>query len=223
MKITRKLAAEFVGTMGLLMIVIGSGIMAERLAAGNNAVALLGNSIATGCGLVILIYGFGNISGAHFNPAVTITETLGRRMDLGIGSAYLAAQFLGAGCGAILANLMFDLPAVNMSTKVRTGFGQYLGEFVATLGLILVIRLGVRFNPHLVGALVASYITAAYWFTSSTSFANPAVTVARSLSNTFAGIAPESMPMFIVSQLAGAVAAFIFTNWLLAEEKVSNE
>ncbi len=222
MTTSRKLVAEFIGTLGLLTVVIGSGIMAERLAGGNNAIALFGNSIATGCGLVILIYGFGNISGAHFNPAVTVTELLGRRIDVKTAAGYFAAQFIGGICGAVLANLMFALPAVNISTKVRTGGGQYLGEFVATFGLIMVIRLGVRFHPHLVGAMVACYITAAYWFTSSTSFANPAVTVARMLSDTFAGIAPVSVLPFIAAQLAGAIAAFIFTNWLLAEERNQN-
>jgi glycerol uptake facilitator-like aquaporin len=217
MKLSQKLAAEFVGTAGLLAIVVGSGIMAERLASGNSAVALLGNSIATGAGLVILIYGFGVISGAHFNPAVTLTENLGGRIGSMDAIYYIMVQIGGAVVGVVIANLMFDLPAINFSTKVRTGFGQYLGEFIATFGLIGVIRLGVRFWPHLVGTLVACYITAAYWFTSSTSFANPAVTIARSLSNTFAGIAPEGVPMFIISELAGAVVAMIFFNWLLLE------
>lgn len=219
MNLSRKLFAEFLGTAGLLAVVVGSGIMAERLAAGNAAVALLGNSIATGAGLIVLIYGFGNISGAHFNPAVSFTEGLRGRIGLRDGSLYVIAQLLGAVAGVVIANSMFELPAINLSAKVRSGAGQYMGEFVATFGLIAVIRLGVRFYPNLVGALVACYITAAYWFTSSTSFANPAVTVARSLSNTFAGIAPESVPMFVVSQLAGAVAAMIVFNWLLVEEK----
>ena len=217
MKLSRKLAAEFLGTAALLAIVVGSGIMAERLASGNDAVALLGNSIATGAGLVILIYGFSTISGAHFNPAVTLTENLGGRIESTTAIYYILVQIIGAIIGVAIANLMFDLPAVNISMKVRAGFGQYLGEFVATFGLIGVIRLGVRFWPHLVGTLVACYITAAYWFTSSTSFANPAVTIARSLSNTFSGIAPESVPMFIISQLAGAIVAMIFFNWLLLE------
>ncbi len=217
MRLSRKLAAEFVGTAALLAIVVGSGIMAERLSLGNDAVALLGNSIATGAGLVFLIYGFGIISGAHFNPAVTLTENLGGRIESATAIYYIFVQIAGAVLGVVIANLMFDLPAVNLSTKMRAGFGLYLGEFVATFGLIGVIRLGVRFCPHLVGALVACYITAAYWFTSSTSFANPAVTIARSLSNTFAGIAPESVPMFIISQLAGAIVSMIVFNWLLLE------
>lgn len=219
MTISRKLFAEFLGTAGLLAVVVGSGIMAERLADGNAAVALLGNSIASGAGLIFLIYGFGNISGAHFNPAVTLTEALGGRIVPQEAIHYIVVQIAGAVAGVVVANLMFELPAVNLSDKVRTGTGQYLGEFVATFGLIGVIRLGVRLYPHLVGVLVACYITAAYWFTSSTSFANPAVTLARSLSKTFAGIAPESVPMFIVSQLAGALTAMMVFNWLLAEEK----
>lgn len=216
---TRKLAAEFLGTAGLLMVVVGSGIMGERLAGGNAAIALLGNSIATGAGLVVLIYGLGDISGAHFNPAVTLIAVINREMKPGSGAGYLAAQFLGAASGVILANLMFGLPAVNVSTKVRSGTGQVLAEFVATFGLIGVIALFSRFNPKLTGAMVACYITAAYWFTSSTSFANPAVTVARSLSNTFAGIAPASVPMFVLAQLVGAVAALAFFKWLTAVEK----
>ena len=217
MNFSRNLAAEFTGTAGLLAVVVGSGIMGERLAGGNIAVALLANSLATGCGLVILIYGFGQISGAHINPAVTFVEGLGGRITSRTAGLYMLVQIGGGVFGVILANLMFDLPAINVSEKVRSGGGQYLGEFVATFGLITVIRLGVRFYPHLVGVMVASYITAAYWFTSSTSFANPAVTIARSLSNTFAGIAPESVPMFLVSQLAGAVTAMLFCNWLLTE------
>ena len=218
MSFTRKLAAEFIGTAGLLTIVVGSGIMGERLANGNAAVALLGNSIATGAGLIVLIYGFSNISGAHFNPAVTLTEAIGGRVGWITSLGYGFVQIAGAILGVVIANLMFELPAINTSTKFRDGPSQFLGEFVATFGLIAVIRLGIRFNPNLVGAMVACYITAAYWFTSSTSFANPAVTIARSLSNTFAGIAPSGVPMFIMAQLAGAVIAMIVFNWLLEEE-----
>jgi glycerol uptake facilitator-like aquaporin len=219
MNLTRKLAAEFLGTAGLLAVVVGSGVMGERLAGGNAAVALLGNSIATGAGLLFLIYGLGNISGAHFNPAVTITAAVNRDIDMRTGIAYVAAQFFGAVAGVVVANLMFELSAVNLAMKVRAGTGQFLGEFVATFGLIGVIAMFSRFNVKLTGAMVACYITAAYWFTSSTSFANPAVTVARSLSDTFAGIAPASVPMFILAQLAGAFTAFVFFKWLVAEEK----
>lgn len=219
MTFSRRLAAEFIGTAGLLAVVVGSGIMAERLADGNGAIALLANSIAIGAGLIVLIYGFGNISGAHFNPVVTLTEAFGGRIDRKTGSLYATSQVAGALVGTVIANLMFELPAVNLSTKVRTGPGQYLGEFVATFGLIAVIRLALRFHPSLVGALVACYITAACWFTSSTSFANPAVTIARSLSNTFTGIAADSVPMFLVLQVAGALAAMFVFNWLLVPEE----
>jgi glycerol uptake facilitator-like aquaporin len=218
MTFNRKLTAEFLGTAGLLAIVVGSGIMAERLAGGNVAIALLGNSIATGTGLVFLIYGFGNISGAHFNPVVTLTETASLRTNLATCVGYIVVQVVGALAGVIIANLMFDLPAVNLSTKIRTGPGQFLGEFIATFGLIAVIRLGSRFHSNLTGVLVACYITAAYWFTSSTSFANPAVTIARSLSDTFAGIAPSSVLMFIGAQLLGAFASLLIFDWLLKEE-----
>lgn len=216
---SRKLTSEFIGTAGLLAVVVGSGIMGERLAGGSAAIALLGNSIATGAGLIFLIYGFANISGAHFNSAVTLTETVSGRMDWATCTWYIVVQIAGAIAGVMIANLMFDLPAVNLSTKVRTGPGQFLGEFVATFGLIAVIRLGSRFQSHLTGVLVACYITAAYWFTSSTSFANPAVTFARSLSDTFAGIAPASVPMFIAAQLLGAFGALLVFDWLLKEEE----
>jgi glycerol uptake facilitator-like aquaporin len=222
MSFTRKLAAEFIGTAGLLTIVVGSGIMGERLSGGNAAVALLGNSIATGAGLIILIYGFSNISGAHFNPVVTLTEAFDGKIGRIDSFRYLAAQVTGAVLGVVVANLMFELHAINLSTKTREGGSQFLGEFVATFGLIGVIRLGTAFHPKLVGAMVSCYITAAYWFTSSTSFANPAVTIARSLSNTFAGIAPSGVPMFIAAQFAGAIAAMFVFKWLLAEENNSD-
>lgn len=218
MSLTRKLAAEFLGTAGLLAVVVGSGIMGERLASGNAAVALLGNSVATGAGLVVLIYGFSNISGAHFNPAVTLTEAFDRKIEWAAASGYGLVQIAGSVMGVIVANLMFELPAINTSTKLRGGPAQFLGEVVATFGLIGVIKLGSKFHPKLVGVMVACYITAAYWFTSSTSFANPAVTIARSLSNTFAGISPSSVPMFIAAQLAGAIAAMFVFKWLLWDE-----
>ena len=223
MNLLRKLSAEFIGTAGLLAIVVGSGIMGERLAGGSAAIALLGNSIATGAGLIFLIYGLGNISGAHFNPVVTLTETASRQMSWEACAWYIGVQIAGAVGGVVIANLMFDLPAINLSTKVRTGPGQFLGEFIATFGLIAVIRLGSRFHSYLTGVLVACYITAAYWFTSSTSFANPAVTIARSLSDTFAGIAPASVPMFIAAQLLGAFAALLVFDWLLKEEDSTAE
>lgn len=218
MNLQRKLAAEFIGTAVLLAVVVGSGIMGERLSAGNAALALLANSVATGAGLVFLIYGLGHISGAHFNPAVTVVEALSGRQPAGEALAYTIAQIAGAFSGVAVANLMFALPPWFASSKVRTGAGQMLGEFVATFGLIGVIRLGVTFEPRLIGLLVACYITAAYWFTSSTSFANPAVTLARSASDTFAGIAPKSTPAFIVAQVLGAMSAMFFFNWLLKRE-----
>jgi glycerol uptake facilitator-like aquaporin len=217
--VTRKLSAEFLGTAGLLTVVVGSGIMGERLAGGNAAVALLANSIAIGAGLIVLIYGFGNISEAHFNPAVTITAAVNRDIGMGLSLAYSAAQFVGAAAGVVVANLMFELPAVNLSTKTRSGAGQFLGEFVATFGLIGVIAVFSRFNQKLTGVMVACYITAACWFTSSTSFANPAVTAARSLSNTFAGIDPANVPMFILAQLLGAFVALLVFKWLTAREE----
>ena len=217
MKLSRKLASEFLGTAALLAIVVGSGIMAERLANGSAAVALLANSIAICTGLLVLIYAFAAISGSHFNPVVTLTENLRGRIALRDGLFYILVQIAGALSGVVAANLMFELPAVNMSNRIRGGAAIYFSEFIATFGLIAVIRLGVRFHPRLVGALVALYILAACWFTSSTSFANPAVTVARTLSNTFTGIAPENVPMFIISQIAGAVTAMLFFNWLLLE------
>lgn len=218
MNLPRKLAAEFLGTAFLLAIVVGSGIMGENLSNGNAAIALLANAIATGAGLVFLIYGFADISGAHFNFAVTLTETIRGNLSWKECLAYIFVQILGAFFGVALANLMFDLPVFFASTKVREGSSQFLSEFIATFGLLAVIRLGVKFRPNLVAVLVACYITAAYWFTSSTSFANPTVTLARSVSNTFAGIAPKNILMFIVAQLLGAFAAMLFFNWLLKEE-----
>jgi glycerol uptake facilitator-like aquaporin len=207
----RKFIAEFIGTAFLLAIVVGSGIMAVNLSKGNDAIALLGNTIATGAGLVFLILSFGGISGAHFNPAVTITE----RLPLKETIIYLLGQMCGAIVGVVSANIMFELPAVFYSTKIRTGFAQYFSEFIATFGLIMVIRLGSKFHVKLVPFMVAAYIIAAYWFTSSTSFANPAVTIARSLSDTFAGIRPNDVLPFIVAQMLGAITASIVFGWLV--------
>lgn len=218
MDIYRKLAAEFVGTAALLAVVVGSGIMAERLAAGNAAIALLANSIATGAGLIVLIYGFGHISGAQFNPAVSIVESLSRRQPIGHTLSFIAVQITGAFAGVGVANLMFGLPIWFLSEKARDGNSQLFGEFVATFGLIGVIRLGVRFEPRLIGLLVACYITAAYWFTSSTSFANPAVTVARAATDTFTGISPRNIAGFITAQLCGAIAANYFFDWLIRDK-----
>lgn len=212
----RRLAAEFLGTAGLLAAVVGSGIMAERLAGGNAAVALLANSIATGAALIALIFTFAPVSGAHFNPAVTLTEVLNGSISLRAAILYAISQTVGAVLGVVLANLMFDLPAVFASTKVRTGSSQWLGEFVAAFGLITVIgACARRQEPIAMPFAVAAYITAAYWFTSSTSFANPAVSIARSLSDTFTGIRPADVPGFIAAQLFGALAAAIVFRWLI--------
>ena len=219
MNLKRKAAAEFLGTAFLLMVVVGSGIMGERLAEGNGAIALLANAIATGAGLAFLILSFGEISGAHFNPVVTLTEVFRGNLSLQESFLYIFFQITGAFVGVGIANLMFDLPVYFASTKIRTGNSQLLSEFVATFGLIAVIRAGVKFRPNLVFLMVASYVTAAYWFTASTSFANPAVTLARSASNTFAGINLSSVPMFIAAQLLGAFSATFVFNWLLEEKR----
>jgi glycerol uptake facilitator-like aquaporin len=216
--LSKKLFSEFLGTAGLLAVVVGSGIMGEKLSGGNDALALLANSIATGAGLVFLILSFSAIS-AHFNPVVTLTEVLRGGLSLKILSIYSLAQICGAIIGVWTANLMFDLPFIFVSTKARTGFSQWLSEFIATFGLIGVIRAGSKFQPKLVAFMIAGYITAAYWFTSSTSFANPAVTIARSMSNTFAGIRPADVTPFVIAQILGALTATFVFNWLLQEEK----
>ncbi len=213
----KKLFAEFIGTAFLLAVVVGSGIMGENLANGNIAIALLANTIATGAGLAFLILSFEKISGAHFNPVVTLTEAWNKNIEWKTSVLYLAAQITGAFAGVGLANLMFEKPLYFLSNKIREGNSQFLSEFVATFGLIMVIRCGVKFNPKLVFLMVAVYITAAYWFTASTSFANPAVTLARSVSDTFAGINPYNAPMFIVAQILGAFSAMFIFNWLLKE------
>ena len=205
---TRRIAAEAIGSFFLFATVVGSGIMAETLSGGNVGIALLANALATGAILFVLIAMLGPVSGAHFNPAVTLVTALGRTIAPRTAILYVAAQLAGGILGVWAAHLMFDLPLLQFSAKARTGGGQWAGEFVATFGLILTILGTVRHRPDWVAPSVALYITAAYWFTSSTSFANPAVTVARTLSDTFAGIAPASAPMFIVMQLVGAVAAF---------------
>jgi len=219
MTLSRKLTAEFIGTAGLLAVVVGSGIMGENLANGNAAIALLANTMATGAGLAFLIWSFIDISGAHFNPAVTLTEAARGKVSWKDGVYYLVAQISGAFVGVGLANLMFELPVYSASTKIRTGGSQFLAELIATFGLIAVIHCGVKFRPDKIALMVASYITAAYWFTSSTSFANPAVTLARSASNTFAGIMPQNVPMFLLAQIIGAFLALLVFSWLLKEEE----
>ena len=203
-----KLLAELIGTLFLLAAVVGSGIMAASLAYGNVALTLLGNTLATGAILAVLITVLAPLSGAHFNPAVTLVFLLRKEISLTLALGYILVQVLGGILGAWLAHLMFELDVVQFSTQSRSGFAQGLSEFVATFGLIATILGGLRAKPEWVGALVGLYISAAYWFTASTSFANPAVTIARSLSDTFSGIAPIDVPAFLVAQLLGAVTAF---------------
>jgi glycerol uptake facilitator-like aquaporin len=202
-----RFTAEFLGTAFLVAAVVGSGIMGERLAGGNVAIALLANTVATGAALVSLILTFGSISGAHFNPAVTLADALERGIPWPEVPAYVTAQCAGAILGAVVAHLMFRLPLYSLSSHARAGWSLVFGEFVATFGLLSVIWGCSRLRLTVLPFAVASYITAAYWFTSSTSFANPAVTIARSLSNTFAGIRPADVPWFIAAQFAGAFAA----------------
>ncbi len=202
----QRLAAEALGTALLLCVVIGSGIMAQRLAGGNAALALLANTLATVGGLYVLIEVFGPVSGAHFNPAVTLAMAWRRQLGWPSAAGYIAAQLIGAALGAWLAHAMFDMELLQFSTRVRTGPGQWLAEAVATFGLLLVI---LRAPPPRVAAVVAAYIGAAYWFTASTSFANPAAAFGRMFSDTFAGIAPSSVPAFVASELAGAALALV--------------
>ena len=212
--LARRLAAEGVGAFFLFACVIGSGIMAQNLAAGNDALALLGNTLATGAMLFVLITVLGPISGAHMNPAVSLVAAARRELSWGDAAAYILVQLAFGILGAFAAHLMFSLPTLQLSVKARTGLGQWAGEFIATFGLILTILGTVRFRERWVPATVALYITAAYWFTSSTSFANPAITVARSLTNTFAGIAPHDVPLFIVAQLLGAISGALLARFL---------
>lgn len=215
---SRRLVAEGLGTALLLAIVIGSGIMGERLAGGSAGLALLGNTLATGCGLAVLITVFGPLSGAHFNPAVTLVFTLRGELGGRAALAYVAVQIAGAVLGVWAAHLMFGEAVLQVSAKLRGGAAQALSEGVATFGLILAILGSLRFRAAATPFIVGLYISSAYWFTASTSFANPAVTVARSLSDTFAGIAPSSVPAFILAQFAGAAAAAALCGWLFREE-----
>jgi glycerol uptake facilitator-like aquaporin len=219
--LVRRTVAEFTGTFFLLAAVVGSGIMGEKLAAGNVAIALLANTIATGAALVAIILAFGQVSGAHLNPAVTLADAWQGGMEWRETPAYIAAQVVGAFCGVVVANLMFGLSAVSVSTHVRSGHSQWLSELVATFGLFCVIWGCARHRPSAVPFAVGAYITAAYWFTASTSFANPAVTLARSLTNTFSGIRPADIPGFIAAQLAGAFAATLLFQWLIPPLRVA--
>lgn len=215
MTLARKLAAETLGTAFLLAVVVGSGIMAERLAGGNVGIALLANTLATGAGLIALILTFGPISGAHFNPAVTLADAWQGGLAWREVPGYLAAQILGAYVGVAAAHGMFDLPLFFASQHERAGLPQLWSEFVATFGLLAVIWGTVKSRPSVTPLVVGCYITAAYWFTASTSFANPAVTLARAASDTFAGIRPADAPGFIVAQLLGAFAATALFKWLI--------
>lgn len=208
----RRLVAEGLGSLLLAATVVGSGIMAERLAGGNAAVALLGNTAATVAVLVVLIELLRPVSGAHFNPAVTLAVAFRGGISASRASQYILLQVAGCCAGAMLANVMFELPPVQIATQVRTGFAQWIGEFVAAFGLLLIV-LGYR-RAHNTAVLVAAWIGAAYWFTSSTSFANPAITLARSLSDTFSGIRPSDVLAFVAAQLAGAGGALALTQWL---------
>ena len=215
MSLARRAVAEILGTAMLLAAVVGSGIMAERLAGGNVALTLLANTIATGSALAALILTFGPISGAHLNPAVTLSFALQSDIAWRDVVVYVFAQIVGAIGGVITANLMFGLPPIFFSSRTRTGATQFFSEFVATLGLVLVIRICAMLQPRMIAFAVAAYITAAYWFTASTSFANPAVTFARSLSDTFTGIRPGDVPLFVLAQLIGAAAATVLARWLI--------
>lgn len=210
----RRLFAEWLGTAFLLATVIGSGIMAQKLAGGNAALALLCNTIPTGCILVVLILIFAPVSGAHFNPAVSLALALRGELPWPIAAGYIAAQIIGAMIGVWVAHLMFELPLWQFSITARTGAGQWVAEAIATFGLLLAIFGCAARTPAAIPYAVGLYITAAYWFTASTSFANPAVTIARALSDTFAGIAPSGVPAFIAAQLAGMAAAVMVGRWL---------
>jgi glycerol uptake facilitator-like aquaporin len=217
---SRRFAAEFVGTALLLAAIVGSGIMGERLAGGNAAIALLANTMATGATLAALIFAFGPISGAHFNPAVTLADALEGGIAWRLVPAYLIVQVAGGVAGVIAAHAMFSEPALQVSRHARAGGAMMFSEFVATFGLLAVIRGCLAKRPDATPMAVALYITGAYWFTASTSFANPAVTIARSLTDTFSGIRPADVGGFIAAQIAGAVAAAALLRWLLPRERV---
>lgn len=219
MTLLKRSVAEGLGSAFLLAGIVGSGIMAQRLSGGNAAVALLANTLATGGVLTCLIVALGPISGAHFNPAVSLTDAMRGGLPWSEVPAYVAAQITGAIAGVAVANAMFGLPLLFASHRARGGPAQWFAEFVATFGLLLVIWGCVRFHSRFVSFAVAAYIVAAYWFTSSTSFANPAVTIARSLSDTFAGIRPQDAPGFIIAELLGAVCATVLFQWIAPLER----
>lgn len=211
-----KVIAEGLGTLGLVCTVVGSGIMAETLSAGNDGIALLGNTIATGAMLVVLITLFGPVSGAHFNPVVTMVMALKKQLPKSEAAIYIIVQILGGIAGTWLAHLMFNVPVLQLSDNARSGLPQYGSEIVATFGLLLTILIASRHRPDSIAMLVGLYITSAYWFTSSTSFANPAVTIARSLTDSFAGIAYSDVPFFIIAQIIGALLAMFIASQILS-------
>jgi glycerol uptake facilitator-like aquaporin len=211
----RRLTAEFLGSLLLAAVVIGSGVMGQTLAGGNVAIALIANTLATGAGLTVLIVVFGPVSGAHFNPAVSLVAALNRELGWRYAALYALVQVAGCIAGAWTAHLMFGLPVLQVSAHLRDGPAQVFSETVATFGLVATILACVRLRPVLTPACVGLYIAAAYWFTASTSFANPAITLARSLSDSFAGVAPQSVPGFLAGQIAGALAAWALFGWLL--------
>ncbi len=216
--LSRRLVSEAFGTALLVATVVGSGIMAASLTS-DVALALLANTLATGAILFVLISILGPVSGAHFNPAVSLVFALRRELSAAAVPAYIAAQIIGGVAGTMLAHAMFDLPLLQVSATMRTGAAQWLAEVTATFGLVFVILAGIRFRADAVALLVGLYITAAYWFTASTSFANPAVAIARSLTNTFAGIRPIDLPGFIISEVLGALLALMFAGWLLMDAR----
>lgn len=217
--LTRRVAAEFTGTLLLLAAVVGSGIMGERLAGGNVAIALLANALATGSALITIILAFGPISGAHLNPAVTLADAWRGGTAWRETPVYMLAQIIGAIAGVSVAHIMFGLSVISISTHARSGTAQVFSEFVATFGLLAAIWGCARSRPSAVPFAVGAYITAAYWFTASTSFANPAVSIARSLTNTFAGVRPFDVPAFVGAQLAGAAVATFLFEWLTPRMK----
>jgi glycerol uptake facilitator-like aquaporin len=221
MTLSRAAAAEAIGTALLLAVVVGSGIMGERLAQGNMAVALLANSIATGTGLYTLISILGPVSGAHFNPVVSGVSVWDGRLSGRHGLVYVLMQVTGAFAGVAAAHVMFGLPVVQISARTRPTLGEGFGEFIATFGLVLIISLALRFRVEAIPMLVAAFITSAYWFTSSTSFANPAVTFARAMTDTFAGISPLSVPLFVGAQLIGGATAALLSRWLLSGKLIN--
>ncbi len=216
--LSRRLAAEALGTAMLVATVVGSGIMADRLT-NDVALSLLGNTIPTGAILVVLITILGPISGAHLNPVVTMVFAL--RRDIGVNASllYIVAQIAGGIAGSLMAHAMFELPIIEVSTTVRTGTGQWIAEAVAAFGLVFTILAGIRYRADAIAWLVGLYITAAYWFTASTSFANPAVAIARALSDTFAGIRPVDLPGFVIAEFLGALLATALASWMLADQK----